>query len=101
MISTLDCVTATGTREITTAGWHTFRHVIFDNAGGFGPAANHAYHTVGYKDSTMSTYVRFNVKNLKMCPAADMGDANNANTIRWNHYKGTSSDVMARIPAAA
>ena len=79
----------------TTAGWHSFRHVISDNSGGFGPAANHAYHTVGYKDPTMSAYARFNVKNLKMRPAADMGDANNANTIRWSHYKGTATDVTA------
>ena len=99
-------VTATGTREITTAGWHTFRHVISDNAGGFGPAANHAYHTVGYKDSTMSTYVRFNVKNLKMCPAADMGDANNANTIHyilkdnlgsWTAITSSSGTVEQRL----
>ena len=95
MISTADCDTVTGTKEITTAGWHSFRHVISDNSGGFGPAANHAYHTVGYKDPTMSAYARFNVKNLKMRPAADMGDAANANTIRWSHYKGTASDVTA------
>ena len=86
MIATADCDTVTGTKEITTAGWHTFRHVISDNSGGFGPAANHAYHTVGYKDPTMSAYARFNVKNLKMRPAADMGDANNANTVCWSHY---------------
>ena len=90
MISTADCDTVTGTKEITTAGWHSFRHVISDNSGGFGPAANHAYHTVGYKDPTMSAYARFNVKNLKMRPAADMGDANNANTIRWSHFKQTT-----------
>ena len=95
MISTADCDTVTGTKEITTAGWHSFRHVISDNSGGFGPAANHAYHTVGYKDPTMSAYARFNVKNLKMRPAADMGDPNNANTIRWSHYKGTATDVTA------
>ena len=95
MISTADCDTVTGTKEITTAGWHSFRHVISDYSGGFGPAANHAYHTVGYKDPTMSAYARFNVKNLKMRPAADMGDAANANTVRWSHYKGTSTDVTA------
>ncbi len=95
MIATADCDTVTGTKEITTAGWHTFRHVISDNSGGFGPAANHAYHTVGYKDPTMSAYARFNVKNLKMRPAADMGDANNANTVCWSHYKGSASDVTA------
>ena len=95
MISTADCDTVTGTKEITTAGWHSFRHVISDNSGGFGPAANHAYHTVGYKDPTMSAYARFNVKNLKMRPAADMGNAANANTVRWSHYKGSSTDVTA------
>ena len=95
LLSTGDCDTVSGSKEITTAGWHSFRHVISDNSGGFGPAANHAYHTVGYKDPTMSAYARFNVKNLKMRPAADMGDANNANTIRWSHYKGTATDVTA------
>lgn len=95
LLSTGDCNTVSGSKEITTAGWHSFRHVISDNSGGFGPAANHAYHTVGYKDPTMSAYARFNVKNLKMRPAADMGDPNNANTIRWSHYKGTSSTVTA------
>ena len=43
----------------------------------------------------MSAYARFNVKNLKMRPAADMGDANNANTVCWSHYKGSASDVTA------
>ena len=43
----------------------------------------------------MSAYARFNVKNLKMRPAADMGDAANANTVRWSHYKGTATDVTA------
>ena len=95
LLSTGDCDTVSGSKEITTAGWHSFRHVISDNSGGFGPAANHAYHTVGYKDPTMSAYARFNVKNLKMRPAADMGDAANANTVRWSHYKGTSTDVTA------
>ena len=95
LLSTGDCDTVSGSKEITTAGWHSFRHVISDNTGGFGPAANHAYHTVGYKDPTMSAYARFNVKNLKMRPAADMGDANNANTVRWSHYKGTATDVTA------
>ena len=95
LLSTADCATVSGSKEITTAGWHSFRHVISDNTGGFGPAANHAYHTVGYKDPTMSAYARFNVKNLKMRPAADMGDAANANTVRWSHYKGTATDVTA------
>ncbi|MBO4286790.1 MAG: hypothetical protein J5985_01320, partial [Kiritimatiellae bacterium] len=95
LLSTADCATVNGTKEITTAGWHSFRHVISDNGGGFGSAANHAYHTVGYKDPTMSAYARFNVKNLRMRPAADMGDPDNANTIRWSHYKGTSSTVTA------
>ena len=95
LLSTGDCDTVSGSKEITTAGWHSFRHVISDNSGGFGPAANHAYHTVGYKDPTMSAYARFNVKNLKMRPAADMGDAANANTVRWSHYKGTATDVTS------
>ncbi len=95
LLSTGDCNTVSGSKEITTPGWHSFRHVISDNAGGFGPAANHAYHTVGYKDPTMSAYARFNVRNLKMRPAADFGDPNNANTIRWSHYKGSSSTVTA------
>ena len=79
----------TGTKNLA-AGWHSFRHVIIDNGGGYGNAQ-----TAGYKDPTMSSYVNFSTKNLKMRPAADMGDANNANTIRWSHYKGDSTTVTA------
>jgi len=79
----------TGTKELA-AGWHSFRHVIIDNSGAFGDAQ-----TVGYKYGTMSSYANFSVKNLKMRPAADFGDPNNANTVRWSHYKGTSADVTA------
>ena len=43
----------------------------------------------------MSSYANFSTKNLKMRPAADMGDANNANTVCWSHYKGSASDVTA------
>ncbi|MBO7684689.1 MAG: hypothetical protein J6T51_08200 [Kiritimatiellae bacterium] len=83
--------TGIATKELA-AGWHSFRHVIIDNSGSFGQAQ-----TIGYKDGsgTMSSYANFSVKNLKMRPAADMGDANNANTVRWSHYKGTSSTVTA------
>ena len=79
----------TGTKNLA-AGWHSFRHVIIDNGGAYGNAQ-----TAGYKDPTMSSYANFSTKNLKMRPAADMGDANNANTIRWSHYKGTATDVTA------
>ena len=81
----------TGTKELA-AGWHSFRHLALDYSGAFGDAQ-----TVGYKDGsgTMSSYANFSVKNLKMRPAADFGDPNNANTVRWSHYKGTSADVTA------
>ncbi|MBR4172266.1 MAG: hypothetical protein IKR48_11505, partial [Kiritimatiellae bacterium] len=71
----------TGTKNLT-AGWHSFRHVIIDNAGSYGNAQ-----TIGYKYGSMSSYENFSVKNLKMRPAADFGDPNNANTVRWSHYK--------------
>ena len=77
----------TGTKNLA-AGWHSFRHVIIDNGGAYGNAQ-----TAGYKDPTMSSYANFSTKNLKMRPAADKGDPNNANTIRWCHYKGTATDV--------
>ena len=79
----------TGTKNLA-AGWHSFRHVIIDNSGAYGNAQ-----TAGYKDPTMSSYANFSTKNLKMRPAADMGDATNANTVRWSHYKGTATDVTA------
>ena len=79
----------TGTKNLA-AGWHSFRHVIIDNGGAYGNAQ-----TAGYKDPTMSSFANFSSKNLKMRPAADMGDPNNANTIRWSHYKGTATDVTA------
>ncbi len=93
MRSTGDCKTVSGSKTLA-AGWHSFRHVISDNSGGFGGTD---YFTVGYKDGsgTMSNFARFNVENLKMRPAADMGDPNNANTVRWSHYKGSSSTVTA------
>ncbi|MBQ9431822.1 MAG: hypothetical protein IJU44_09755, partial [Kiritimatiellae bacterium] len=96
MMTTGDCNTGTGTKNLT-AGWHSFRHVISDNTGGFGADNGNAYQTVGYKDGSgkMATFARFNVENLKMRPAADMADPNNTNTIRWSHYKGTSATVTA------
>ena len=91
LISSAACKVGTGTKNLT-AGWHSFRHLSIDNTGGFGNAQ-----TIGYKDGsgTMSNYANFSTKNLKMRPAADMGDAANANTVRWSHYKGSSSDVTA------
>ncbi|MBQ9432474.1 MAG: hypothetical protein IJU44_13085, partial [Kiritimatiellae bacterium] len=94
ILSTAQCKEGTATKELT-AGWHTFRHVIADKTGGFGARTGTASDTLGYKDATMADYARFNVKNLKMRPAADMGDANNANTIRWSHYKGDSTTVTS------
>ena len=99
MISGSNCANVEGSKNLA-AGWHSFRHIASDNGGGFGPDASNnsnyrAYHTVGYKYGSMADYARFNVKNLKMRPAADMGDPDNANTVRWSHYKGTSSDVTA------
>ncbi len=79
----------TGAKNLA-AGWHSFRHVIIDNSGAYGNAQ-----TAGYKDPTMSSYANFSTKNLKMRPAADFGNPNNANTIRWSHYKGTATDVTA------
>ncbi len=83
--------TWTATKELTT-GWHAFRHVTIDNSGTFGGAR-----TVGYKDGsgTMSAYANFSVANLKMRPAADFGDPDNANTVRWSHFKGTSATASA------
>ena len=75
------------TKSLST-GWHSFRHVAIDNGGAFGDTR-----TIGYKCGSMSDYSNFSVKNLKMRPAADMGDPDNENTVRWSHYKGTSSDV--------
>ena len=91
IISTAQCKAGTGTKELS-AGWHSFRHIIIDNGGSYGNAQS-----IGYKDGsgTMSSYANFSTKNLKMRPAADMGDAANANTVRWSHYKGTSTDVTA------
>ncbi len=96
MMATANCATATGTKNLS-AGWHSFRHVISDNTGAFGASTDKNYSTIGYKDGSgkMANFARFNVANLKMRPAADMGDANNANTVRWSHYKGTSATVTA------
>ena len=82
--------TWTATKTLT-AGWHAFRHVNIDNSGTFGGAK-----TITYKDGsgTMSAYANFSVANLKMRPAADFGDPNNANTVRWSHYKGKSADNL-------
>ncbi|MBQ6008787.1 MAG: hypothetical protein IJL17_09610, partial [Kiritimatiellae bacterium] len=80
------------TNKTLTAGWHTFRHVTIDNSGAFGNAR-----TVGYKCGSMSGYANFSVKNLKMRPAADFGDPNNANTVRWSHYKGTAAKVGSKV----
>ena len=96
MASSGRCVEANGTKNLS-VGWHSFRHVATDNGGGFGASNGSAYETLGYKDGsgTMSSFARFNVENLKMRPAADMGDPNNENTVCWSHYKGTSADVKA------
>ena len=81
----------TGTKNLA-AGWHSFRHIIIDHGGSYGNAQS-----IGYKDGsgTMSSYANFSTKNLKMRPAADKGDPNNANTVRWSHYKGDSTTVTA------
>jgi autotransporter-associated beta strand protein len=92
MMSSSDCVVVSGKKTLT-AGWHAFRHIITDNSGGFG--AENEYQTVGYKYGSMTGFARFNVKNLKMRPAVDGGDPTNTNTVRWSHYKGSSSDVTA------
>ena len=96
MASSGRCAEANGTKTLS-AGWHSFRHIATDNGGAFGADNGNAYQTIGYKDGsgTMANFARFNVENLKMRPAADMGDPNNPNTLRWSHYKGTSSTVTA------
>ena len=96
MSSSGRCIEANGTKDLS-VGWHSFRHIATDNGGAFGASNGNAYETIGFKDGsgTMASFARFNVKNLKMRPAADMGDPNNANTIRWSHYKGSSSTVTA------
>ena len=83
------CVTHYGTNELT-AGWHTFRQVATDLGGDFGGVPTMAYNTNG-----STTYTPFSVKTLKMRPAANDGDPDNANTVRWSHYKGTSATVTA------
>ena len=87
IISTAQCKAGTGTKNLS-AGWHSFRHIIIDNGGSYGNAQS-----IGYKDGsgTMSSYANFSTKTLKMRPAADMGDPNNANTVRWSHYKQPDS----------
>ena len=82
------CATRYGTNTLA-AGWHTFRHVATDLAGDFGNAPTMWYNTDG---STAFT-TPFSVKTLKMRPAADDGDPDNANTVRWSHYKGTAAEV--------
>ena len=96
MASSGRCVEANGTKELS-VGWHSFRHVATDNSGAFGASNGNAYETIGYKDGSgsMSNFARFNVENLKMRPGTDFGDPNNANTIRWSHYKGSANDVTA------
>ncbi len=86
-----DCQEAKGSYALT-EGWHSFRHIISDNSGGFGADYNAKY-TLSYKFGDMTDFKQFSVKNLKMRPATDFGDPNNANTIRWSHYKGDSSTV--------
>ena len=92
MASSGRCVEADGTKNLS-VGWHSFRHIATDNTGGFGASSGNAYQTIGYKDGsgTMSDFARFNVENLKMRPGADFGDPNNANTVRWSHYKQPDS----------
>ena len=97
MIAGSNCANVEGTKFLS-AGWHSFRHIASDNSGGFGPDSTNSsnyrkWHTLGYKYGAMADYKCFNVKNLKMRPAADMGDANNTNTVLWSHYKGSSSNV--------
>lgn len=75
------CATVYGT-NVLAAGWHTFRHVATDVNGTF--VGNPS---IGCNTDGSNTYTAFGVKTLKMRPAADMGDADNANTIRWSHYK--------------
>ncbi|MBR6734895.1 MAG: hypothetical protein IKL96_10930, partial [Kiritimatiellae bacterium] len=92
VLATAQCKEATGEINLA-AGWHSFRHLAIDHDGGYG--SDKAYGTMGYKYGTMGNYARFNVKNLKMRPGADCGDGSNSNTVRWSHYKGTSSTVTA------
>ena len=81
------CKTWYGTNELA-SGWHTFRQLATDVGGGFGAAP-----TMGYNTNGSSTYTPFSVKTLKMRPAADRGDPDNANTVLWSHYKGTPETV--------
>ena len=75
------CVTYYGTNELA-SGWHTFRQIATDVDGSFGGNPS-----IGYNTNGSSSYTAFSVKTLKMRPAADNSDPNNANTIRWSHYK--------------
>ncbi|MBR0506200.1 MAG: autotransporter-associated beta strand repeat-containing protein, partial [Kiritimatiellae bacterium] len=81
------CATRYGTNELA-AGWHTFRQVSVDLGGDFGGVPTMAYNTNG-----SSTYTPFSVHTVKMRPAADRGAGDNANTVRWSHYKGTEATV--------
>ena len=81
------CATLYGTNELA-AGWHSFRQIASDFAGDFGGVP-----TMGYNTDGSSTYTPFSVKTLKMRPAANDGDPDNANTVRWSHYKGTEATV--------
>ena len=92
VLATEMCKTAEATINLS-AGWHSFRHLIIDNSGGFG--SGEKYGTLGYKYAGMSDFAGFNVKNIKMRPGADMGDGNNPNTVVWSHFKGDSSTVTA------
>ena len=81
------CATLYGTNELA-AGWHTFRQIASDFGGDFGGVP-----TMGYNTDGSSTYVPFSVANVTMRPAANDGDPDNANTVRWSHYKGTEATV--------
>ena len=81
------CATRYGTNDLAT-GWHTFRQVSVDFGGDFGGVPTMAYNTDG-----STTYTPFSVHTVKMRPAADRGAGNNANTVRWSHYKGTAAEV--------
>ncbi|MBQ6339249.1 MAG: hypothetical protein IJI36_08900, partial [Kiritimatiellae bacterium] len=91
---------ATGQTEVIVtnelaAGWHSFRHIAMDNTGSFGRKTT--YGTIGFKNPVVSAYKPFCVTNVTMRPAADFGDPNNANTVRWSHYKGTAAKVGSKV----
>ena len=87
------CATLYGTNELA-AGWHTFRQVSSDFGGDFGGVP-----TMGYNTNGSTTYTPFSVHTVKMRPAADRGPSDNANTVRWSHYKQPTTIDWRETPA--